>query len=961
MSVGICVTELGDALKRTSLYPGRFALTAVAAAALYLTVPDAQALGLGRLNVQSALGESLRAEIDVTSITPEEAANLKVRIAPPESFRAAGVDYNAVLPATQVSLMRHPDGRPYLRITSDRVVQEPFVDVILEITWNTGRLVREYTLLFDPPARAQAAAPAPQSAPAMGSAPAAPPATAATPATPAQPRTAEARRPAPPRAPASAAADGAPATAAAKAPAGPAGDEYRVRPGDSLSRIAGRTHRQGVSLDQMLVSLYRGNSHAFIGNNMNRLRAGVVLSVPSAEAAKAVTPSEAREIIQAQSADFGAYRQRLAGGVPDARAETPSRQAGGSVQASIEDKRQAQAATPDKLTLSKGAAGSKAAVEEKIAREREKRDADTRVAELNKNLEDLKKLSGATAPAGKAPATGAPSGARQPGATLSAPITTPTAPAAPVAAAPVASKAAAPAATAVQASPAPAVSAASAAPATAATTPATTAATAAAATASAPVVATAPAAASAPAGTPDAATPAASAPVVAAAPTASAPAVAKSPAAAKAPAEEAGVLGALLDDNPWALGLGAAVVALLGGFGVYRFSRRSKKDSGETSFLESRLQPDSFFGASGGQRIDTRDAGGASSSMSYSLSQLDAIGDVDPVAEADVYLAYGRDLQAEEILKEAMRSTPDRLAIRTKLLEVYAKRRDTKGFELLATQLFALTHGAGEDWGKAQELGQQIDPENALYKPGGAPAVPHVEGATVSEPLGASTMPQSVLPSPSQFERAKAEMEPLQRPAPVAQPAPVAPAAQPKPQPAEAMDSGLLDLDLDLSLDSPAAPQRATPPVFATQPLPRGMESSPQHDDGALDFDPVMPELPAVTPAAAAPAGPISGFAMDFDLSAISLDLDGPGQPTSVPAPLPEVVAHASAGADLAGFDLGSGDAEGGDPLARKIELAEEFRQIGDMEGARDLLQEVVAKASGTLKSKAQGMLDSLA
>src|SRR5678816_89436 len=103
-------------------------------------------------------------------------------------------------------------------------------------------------------------------------------------------------------------------------------------------------------------------------------------------------------------------------------------------------------------------------------------------------------------------------------------------------------------------------------------------------------------------------------------------------------------------------------------------------------------------------------------SMTYSLSQLDAIGDVDPVAEADVYLAYGRDLQAEEILKEAMRSNPERLAIRTKLLEVYAKRRDIKGFELLATQLFALTRGEGDDWAKAQELGAQIDPDNPMYR-----------------------------------------------------------------------------------------------------------------------------------------------------------------------------------------------------------------------------------------------------
>ncbi len=190
---------------------------------------------------------------------------------------------------------------------------------------------------------------------------------------------------------------------------------------------------------------------------------------------------------------------------------------------------------------------------------------------------------------------------------------------------------------------------------------------------------------------------------------------------------------------------------LLAGYGLYRYTQRSKKDSGETSFLESRLQPDSFFGASGGQRIDTRDAAGSSSSMTYSLSQLDAIGDVDPVAEADVYLAYGRDLQAEEILKEAMRSNPERLAIRTKLLEVYAKRRDIKGFELLATQLFALTRGEGEEWAKAQELGAQIDPENSMYRAGGTPERPALDGGEVAEPLGASTLPQSVIPVPSQF------------------------------------------------------------------------------------------------------------------------------------------------------------------------------------------------------------------
>ena len=116
-----------------------------------LVASNALALGLGRLSVQSALGETLRAEIDVTSITPEEESNLNVKVAPPESYRAAGVDYNSVLPGTNVSLQKRADGRTVLILNSDRAVQEPFVDVILEITWSTGRLVREYTMLFDPP------------------------------------------------------------------------------------------------------------------------------------------------------------------------------------------------------------------------------------------------------------------------------------------------------------------------------------------------------------------------------------------------------------------------------------------------------------------------------------------------------------------------------------------------------------------------------------------------------------------------------------------------------------------------------------------------------------------------------------------------------------------------------------------------------------------------------------------
>jgi pilus assembly protein FimV len=823
-------------LKNTTQQLGRFALSSVAIAALSLGAVDAWALGLGRLAVQSALGETLRAEIDVTSLTPEEAGNLKIRIATPETYRASGVDYNSVLPGTQAALLKRADGRPFLRLTSDRVVQEPFVDVILELSWSTGRLVREYTLLFDPPSdRAQAAVSAPP--PAVATAPVfSAPAPAPRPARPPAPVAA-----APAAVPAPAPVPAVPPTMAPAARSEPIGDSYRVRSGDTLTRIATRTRREGASLDQTLVSLYRGNPQAFIGENMNRLKAGALLSVPSAEAAAAVDAREARQLIQVQSADFGSFRQRLAAGVSAVQADAPARKDAGTVQASVDDRKATAAVAPDKLTLSKGASAAKpGASEVKISKDKEKQDTAVRMAELSKNVEDLKKLSGATTVAA-APAT-AP-------AATPAPVTTP-APAAmeppPAEPPPVLAPAAAPAA---EVKP----------------------------------------------------------------PPVDAPKPAPAPAAAPESAEEPGFFSDMLESNPLLLALGGGAILALLGFGAYR-ARRAKLDTGETSFLESRLQPDSFFGASGGQRIDTREAAsGAPSSMSYSLSQLDAIGDVDPVAEADVYLAYGRDLQAEEILKEAMRSSPERMAIRTKLLEVYAKRRDTKGFELLATQLYALTGGRGEDWEKAQELGLDIDPDNLLYQPGGSPESVHGgDSGLMSEPLGASTMPQSVLPTQSSFSEAPTEVLGNDT----------------------AADSEQVDFDLDLDALQ-AAPPAAEPPRLES-----------------FDFDMTSapPAAPSFQPAAAPAPAADSRSPLEFDLSSISLDLDAPATPAGTPA----------LDLDTDGLVEDEADDDNADPLARKLELAEEFRQIGDTEGARDLLQEVANKAEGTLKAKAQSMLADL-
>src|SRR5436190_14965349 len=139
----------------------------------------------------------------------------------------------------------------------------------------------------------------------------------------------------------------------------------------------------------MLVALFRSNPNAFAGDNMNRLKAGVVLALPSSDDAKGITTADAREVIRTQSADFGSYRQKLAGNVPTTKPEESTRQAKGKVEASVDDRKQAAAQTADKLTLSQG--GVKAGNEAKVSKETEKKEAAARVAELTRNVEELKK------------------------------------------------------------------------------------------------------------------------------------------------------------------------------------------------------------------------------------------------------------------------------------------------------------------------------------------------------------------------------------------------------------------------------------------------------------------------------------------------------------------------------------------------------------------------------------------
>jgi pilus assembly protein FimV len=908
---------------------GRWRIGALASAIALLgslASLEAHALALGRITVQSALGEPLRAEIEIADIKPDEASSLKAGVAPPDTFRAAGLEYGSVVSGVEVTLQRRPDGRSFLRLSSNRPVTEPFVDLILEASWANGRITRDYTMLFDPPAlRSSSSAAAAPTAPVLSSRPAAPPAKGIA-SIPYSPPAGPSTRPAP-----VAKASAAPLE---KVPAG--GDkQVTVKAGDTAGKIAAQNKPASVSLDQMLVALLRSNPDAFIGGNVNRIKSGAVLDIPSAETASAISSGDASQTIVAQSKDFNSFRRKLAEGVPATQVASADRQAGGKVQAKVEDRAPAST-TPDKLTLSKGAVQGKAALtaaEDKIAKERQAKEASTRVAELSKNINELNKLG-----AGPAAAPAA-SAAKTPGVAVPAPASvTPPPAVAPAATAP----AAAASTPAITPAPAPA-------PAVAAVTPPVAAASAAAAAASAPATSASEASTSA--------APAASAPapVASAAVTPPVVAPAKKPVAVPPPPPEPSLLDELLD-NPLILPIAGGLLLLLAGFGFYRYRQRGGAAQVDSSFLESRLQPDSFFGASGGQRIDTNEGNATGSSLVYSPSQLDAAGDVDPVAEADVYLAYGRDLQAEEILKEAMRTSPMRVAIHAKLMEIYAKRRDSKAFETVAIEAFNLTHGSGPEWAYITEMGRELDPANPMYQPGGQPAGSAPGGSTSAfSPGGTVAMvaQPAHVPAPTPSVDVDLDLDFSLGDEPGEPTAPAAISAPPPPPPAPVRVEPTVamkvpepaPLNMDFSSATVALPT-ATPPAPVAKPVAAPAPDASFLDEGlnftAEPFTPTPKPAPAPVKAAApapAPAAADNGM-LEFDLGSLSLDLNGPT--TESPAHPEEA---------LSGSE---------DPLETKFLLAEEFRSLGDSDGARSLAEEVMAEAKGPLKVKAQAFLNAL-
>ena len=891
----------------------------IVAASLLSICAVTHAAGLGKLNVMSALGEPLKADVELVA-EKNEIGSLAVRLASAEAFEHAGLSYSPLVAGVKVSIEKRASGEPYVRLTSSQPVTEPFLDLLIELTWSSGRISREFTALLDPPSviaerekqKAAAVEVRPAPAPPQPKPEPVPAAEAAKP----EPEPVKTEEPA-----ASAATETAPQPTAKDAakPAAPvetiggskptlldevssmpgaahSADAYGpVKNGDTLGKIASATKPSEVSLEQMLVLLVQNNPEAFSGKNMNRLKTGKILQLPTADQFAGLSDADARKEVKLQARDWRAYRDQLAASAGQAApAEEPAQQAtSGKVGAAVEEKAAAAKEAPKEvLKLSKnepaapgaavGDAKSAARVhaleEEVVARDKAVKESNDRVTKLEKQIKDLQSLlelknkgmADLQKPAGTSPPAAAP----QPSAPKPAPQA-----AAPVTPAP-------PAAPAAEIKPATPVPPPAPAP---------------------PTNESAPAAPSQPV------------------------TVQPKPVPAKTtPLPAPSMMDQVLDQPAY---LGAAiggVLIIIGALAVRAVKRRreSKSDAEESGPARA------FAAASGNTAAFSPNSTVASSPATAQSASSD---EVDSVAEAEIFLAYGRDAQAEELLKEALERSPQRHEIYLKLLQIYANRKDAKSFEKVARDLQQASGGAGEIWDQAIALGYQVDPDNARYAAGrsaagaAASARAAAAGSAATENVDFNIGSEDSQATTTDIDLGDSTFESTQI---------IDPAAIPSRDATVSMVPAVMDFNVDL----PAAG------VPADERTPRAASSS------GLDFDIDLNSLNT-----SAPADEPARGGLDFDMSGLSLD--APAEPRLGSSAAPEI--------DLSGisFDLGTETTPALSPTGKddhwydvqtKFDLAKAYQEMGDKDGAREILKEVLQEGDAEQKTAAQLVLSSL-
>ncbi len=1140
------------------------------AAAVLLVPLGAHALGFGRIIVHSALDEPLDADIELISPTPEDITNLKIKLASPEAYLRAGIDRSYLLGDLRFKIRQDDDGKYYIHVSSQKRIKEPFLNFLLEMNWQNGRMVREYTILLDPPDRIQRqpamveapateaapatiaepvpapvpapapvaeAEPAPEPVPAPAEAPAEPataeaapeepfprtemseaeipppppvsepepapapaPEVAEAPAEPAPapaPEPMAAEEPAlpepgtveipPPAEPALAAEEeelfpriplaelGESAAAPAEAPAPVTGElDYGiVKEGDTLWKIAEKLRpNDQVTIYQVMMALLVSNPDAFVDGNMNRLKVGHVLRIDDPDIITSVNPQEAAMEYRAQLQAWQDYRQSVAGAMPEETQPVIAGEAAGGEMAEEGGSGELTLASPDGGELQSGTGTSEEAARNELLTLREElrqlredsaamgthnealnRELQALEAEIERKQRALSISDDELAALQQQLASAREAAQAEPPAAEPAPEPAPDAEAETPAEA---EETAAPA----EAEPAEA-------PVAATETPTEATETAAPAEEAATAEGT-------PAETGDQvamAEPPVQSPVELAEEIArNEPKPATAPAAPMTP--PAGDEGGIMNSVMAALaGVGAALQGVFGGMAgdsllmfiglpvllvllliaaIVIRRRRSAEN-----YQESILTGEPASGTSG-PASGTTAAGPESEEESSFLSDFAVSGagaiqtedsEVDPLTEADVFVAYGRYEAAEERLKEAIENDPDRAELKVKLLELYHTTKNKPAFESAAEEFYAsLGEGADENpmWQKVVALGAELVPGNPLFSNAGSTAAAESAAeVSTSDTSSVSLSDSQVMdigldtgvfdvadlgtPEPRANEEKKAAEEEQKPAEPEVNPMDsgvmdfnldmdtTAPAAEEEPTESEkpseqekpAEESGL-DFSLDLADSATTEPDMAQPETSSdsgldfsldTEPTTETtaeMAEAPAADDSVLDFTLDEDEAPTaqMTAEAAAEAG------LDFtleesqakeDSGTLDFDLDlGASTPAgdedetaemslNIPAPAEEESASdMSIAIDISDdstatmpepsgmdFELDATDASldigTGDEVGTKLDLAKAYIDMGDPEGARSILDEVLDEGNDAQKEEARQLLQQIA
>ena len=970
-------------------------------AVLLVTAPmGAQALGLGRLVVSSGLDEPLNGEIELISPTSHELKTLKTSLAAREDFDIAGVERNPLLFDITYSVIQHANGQHFIKLVTHKPVREPFVHFLIEVEWSGGRLIREYSALLDPPqwvagrpadidvpeTSASESAPVQEiqplvevppsvveeSLPPIGSAepvnpvadvPVAgaavvekPQSAVVEPVTPAETQVSKTEPAAVVEAIAppaevtfidpvtgAASAQSVPVVAEAErtapavvselapfpAPEVPARSEAvsstssqygPVKTGETLSRVASTLNvDKGLSGPQVMLALLRANPSAFFGNNVNNLKAGKILTVPEHETIAALPKAQAAKEFSAQYDAWQEYKLKVAGA---SRAVTVAESS--EPKAVVEPEQKAAAKKPEKVakvdkkpaasgkavpldllkivranleqelpeetTKTPGVETKKDAVEQRALTERvatleeaieskhlQNKEMRERVGKLQEQVKSTERLVDLE---NKDLALAQKQAAEKQVAEAKAAIEK-------AAQEKAAQEKAAEEKTAQEKA-------------------------AAAAKAAKPAETTKPATDGAVAKKPSVA-----------------------PAPVPVPAEE-GILDGIVasvSENPLILALLAVLgVLAVGVGGLYAYRRRSAS----REFSESILSSNSLSGDASMEASLSDTSGQVAASDTSFLSDFSQGGmgnihtdEVDPIAEAEVYLAYGRDEQAEDILKDAIVKDPVRQELKGKLLEIYFQRNDVAGFETLAEELYAALEGkGGKVWDKAEEMGRKLSPNNPMFR-GGQPAARSPAAATSM--LSTQETATALLSTQ--------EMQLGQHAAPASPGLDFNLDFDNKPAPASASS---LDMDFDMGMTD------AVPASHKTSGLDMDFSlAAPSADSSSNLIDFNSPGMDFNSPGTSE-----SSAGMDFFTSDTVTTDDNAIDFSSSGAADTEISLEASAS---------EGALPGWDETTTKLDLAKAYIDMGDSEGARSILDEVMAEGNDSQKRQARDLAAQIA